>query len=295
MRQDNRKTKRVAWLLTTVLVCACLSTVSAQQSSKGTAPGAQTSIEERLARVERQLDSQAQVDMLLRLENLQNEVQHMLGQLEALTHSADELKSRQRDLYLDLDRRLLQLERGGVAAAPAAAGASAATTMPDTPAPKAAATSGAAAAAASAASKTSAASVALPSADPAKEQQAYQVAFDLLRELRYDQAIDAFRAFLKDYPDGRYAHIAQYWLGEANYAQRRFKEAVVDYQKLIDQHPNSPKRAEAMLKIGYSHFELGETEKARATLEQLVAAYPQTTEAGQAQNLLQKMRANTAR
>jgi tol-pal system protein YbgF len=138
---------------------------------------------------------------------------------------------------------------------------------------------------------TTAAAVAPSGAgDLANEQQSYQAAFDLLRELRYDQAVTAFQGFIKSYPNGRYAHIAQYWIGEANYAQRNFKEAIKDYQKLIDKYPNSPKLAEAMLKIGYSQYELKEMKQAEATLNQLIKSYPGTTEAGQAQNLIQKIR-----
>ena len=122
------------------------------------------------------------------------------------------------------------------------------------------------------------------------EQQAYQDAFNLLRELRYDKATLAFRDFLKKYPNGRYAHIAQYWLGEASYAQGKFKQAIKDYQALIDNHPNSPKLAEAMLKIGYSQYELKNYKAAQTSLEQLIKTYPGTTEAGQAKNLLKKIR-----
>ena len=122
------------------------------------------------------------------------------------------------------------------------------------------------------------------------EQQAYQQAFNLLRELKYDKASKAFREFLGKYPDGRYAHIAQYWLAETNYAQRRFKQAIADYQTLIDKYPASPKLAEALLKIGYSQYELKNYAAARESLERLIASYPGTTEAGQARNLLQKIR-----
>ena len=59
---------------------------------------------------------------------------------------------------------------------------------------------------------------------------------------------------------------------------------------LIDNYPNSPKLAEAMLKIGYSEYELKNTQAAQASLEQLIQSYPGTTEAGQAQNLLKKIR-----
>jgi len=247
-------------------------TVVAQDTSK-------MSVEQRLSRMEQLLNSQGLVDLLLKVESLQTELQRLQGQNEEQLHALQELKQRQRDLYIDIDRRLLQLERsapGGAAAAGAAAGsaigqASSSAAQPAT----SAATSGAI---------TTAPTVL------EGEQEAYQEAFNLLRELRYDKATVAFRDFLKNYPNGRYAHIAQYWLGEASYAQGDFKQAIQDYKKLIDNYPNSPKLAEAMLKIGYSEFELKNTQAAQASLEQLIKTYPGTTEAGQAQNLLKKIR-----
>ena len=137
----------------------------------------------------------------------------------------------------------------------------------------------------------------VPKATKAKEgeQVAYQKAFDLLRALRYEKATQAFRQFLTDYPDGRYAHIAQYWLAETSYHTRKYDVAVQDYQKLIDNYPKSPKRADALLKIGYSQFELKSFSKAETVLIQLIQSYPGTTEAGQAENLLQKVRMQNAR
>jgi len=247
-------------------------------------------LEQRVARLERKLDSQGLVDMLSRIEQLQSDVQRLRGELEVQSHTIDELKQRQRDLYADIDRRLSQLERGAPVAGAAAPqntgqGASAGgsgTVSSVSPG------QGASAGASAAASGTGGSS-------PAKEQQAYQSAFDQLRELRYDQAIAAFRKFLKEYPHGRYAHIAQYWVAEANYAQRHFKAAIADYQKLLDDYPNSPKRAEAMLKIGYSYYELGDMDQAKTVLNNLLQAYPKTTESGQAQNLLQKIKLQSAK
>jgi tol-pal system protein YbgF len=234
--------------------------------------------EERLARLERILDSQGLSDMLVRMDNLQNEIQKLLGQLELQAHQLDEIKQRQRDLYVDIDRRLLRLERNEPTT--------------DLGAGTAASHGASASAAGAQTSTTAAASAAGAPADSAAEQQAYQKAFDLLRGLRYDQAVTAFNDFLTKYPKGRYAHIAQYWIGEANYAQRKFKQAIVDYQKLIDNYPTSPKLAEAMLKIGYSQYELKNNKAAETILNQLIKSYPGTTEAGQAQNLLQKIRLN---
>ena len=242
------------------------------------------STEDRVTRLERILDSQGLVDMLVRIENMQSELQILRGEIELHTHELEQIKQRQRDLYVDIDRRLLRMERGGQ---PEASGAASGATS----APAAtAATAGAAAAASTSTAKPAAAGAAQPKADFATEQKAYQHAFDLLRELRYEQAVTAFRAFIKQYPNGRYAHIAQYWVGEANYAQRDFKQAISDYQTLIDKYPKSPKLAEALLKIGYSQYELKSFKQAEVTLNRLVKDYPGTTEAGQAQNLIQKIR-----
>lgn len=224
------------------------------------------SVEERLTRLERQLDSQSLLDMLQRIDALQQEVQQLRGQLEEQQHTISGLKDRQRELYLDVDRRMSRLEREGVAAP--VAGNQAATPATDAKGTEA------------------------PADEGQAERDAYQNAFDLLRELRYEEATVAFRDFLKNYPDGRYAHIAQYWLGEAGYARRDFKQAIVDYEALLKNFPDSPKRAEAMLKIGYSQYEMKQPQLAQQILEQLVQQYPDSTEAGQGRNLLKRMKQN---
>ena len=262
-----------------------LPSISVSNSSTAKPAGntQQLTTEERLTRLERILDNQGLVEMLMRIDNLQNELQILRGEIELHSHELEDIKQRQRDLYVDIDRRLLRLERGGTESGAA-----------ELSSPKGSATTGQASAAA--ASVQTGAAVATTStssaADLASEQKAYQAAFDLLRELRYDQAVSAFQDFIKAYPKGRYAHIAQYWIGEANYAQRNFKQAIQDYQTLIDKYPSSPKLAEAMLKIGYSQYELKELKQAESTLNQLIKSYPGTTEAGQAQNLIQKIRLN---
>lgn len=264
MREGNTLRRSAATML--VVLLAFCGNALAQDGA-----GGKGSLEDRVARLERMLDNQGLVDMLSRLDQLQSDVERLRGEVEVQNHTIEDLKQRQRDLYSDIDRRLSVLERsaagGGSAAGPSASSAGTGTG----PADDSSADNGA-------------------SGDTAAEEQAYQAAFDQLRELRYDKAITAFQKFLSEYPHGRYAHIAQYWIAEANYAQRHFKNAIGDYQKLLDDYPNSPKRAEAMLKIGYSYYELGDMDKARAVLKNLVQTYPKTTEGGQAQNLLEKIR-----
>jgi len=244
------------------------------------------STEERLSRLERLINSQGLVDLLLKLEELQKEVQQIRGDVETQTHIANDLKKRQRDLYVDIDRRILQIERKG------SGGSSSTSTAPfkdnvDSISSPTATQSLPVKQNNSVSNGTTTKSI-----DPVKEQKAYQKAFDLLRELRYEQAIKAYRQFIKDYPNGRYAHIAQYWLSEASYAQRHFKQAIADYQDLVRNYTNSPKLAEAMLKIGYSYTELGQNKAAKETIEKLLRLYPNTTAAGQGQNLLKKIKSS---
>lgn len=236
-------------------------------------------LNDRVARLERLLDSQSLVEMLAQMERLQMEIQQLRGEVELQNHQLNELKQRQRDLYLDVDRRLSHVEREGGAGTALVSGSA------EAPGGEALVMAGPGAAAGNAAGGESGASY-----SPEEERKAYQEAFDLLRELRYKQAIKAFRAFLKKYPDGRYGHIAQYWLGEANYAQRNFKQAIDDYHTLLTVYTQSPKLAEAMLKIGYSHYELGDKKAAASTLNELVQSYPDTTEAGQAKSFLKRIK-----
>jgi len=244
----------------------------------------EASVEDRLKRLERMVNSKGLVDIMVRVESMQGELQRLLGEIELQKHSLEEIKKRQRDLYVDIDRRLLQIERrsGAVSSSIPVAPVTTPSTIGNktkTPIEKATV------------------ATPVPKASKAKEgeQVAYQKAFDLLRALRYEKATQAFRQFLTDYPDGRYAHIAQYWLAETSYHTRKYDVAVKDYQKLIDNYPKSPKRADALLKIGYSQFELKSFSKAETVLTQLIQSYPGTTEAGQAENLLQKVRMQNAR
>lgn len=245
----------------------CLAVAVAATLAPGLASGQAQGLEERLARVERLVNSGTLLDLLDRVEGLQREVRELRGQVEQQRHLIDQAKGRQRELYLDLDRRLQRLEAGGQ---PPASGA---------PAP--AATPGAA-------GTTPAAE---PSGgDPLAEQAAYQRAFDLLKEGRYPQAAEAFTAFLKAYPDSGYADNAQYWLGEARYVTRDFKASLREFQRLVARYPDSGKLTHALLKIGYSHHELGNLAEARKVLADLVREHPGTTAARLAQDRLERIK-----
>lgn len=242
------------------------------------------SVEDRLQRLERALNNQALLDMLMTLENLQTETQSLRGDFEQLAHSMDGMKTRQRDLYLDIDNRLRSMETSlaqGAASMAPAAGTSSSAAMPAISTPAVAPVVGGVAGAALANAEP---------ADPAQEMREYQKAFDVLKAGQYDQAIALFGDFLGRYPDGEYTGNAQYWLGEANYVTRRFDVAEAEFQKVLSLHPSSQKVPDAMLKLGYTYYELANWASAKTTLQEVVTRFPGTTVSRLAENRLQKMR-----
>ena len=239
-------------------------------------------IDGRLDRLERMMSTGTLVDLLSRVEELQREVRDLRGQLELQSHELSQLKTRQRELYLDVDGRLQRVEQGGAAAAataPAAAGQ-----QPQAPAAPAAA------APAAPPPPVAAAEPAPPAADPLKEQADYQAAFNLLKEARYDDAAKALGEFIKTYPDGSYADNAQYWLGESYYVTRKFPESLKEFQQLAKHFPSSQKYTHALLKIGYIQDELGNRDEAVRVLDDLVKRYPSSAAAGLAKKRLERLR-----
>ena len=275
-------------------------------------------LEARLARVERSLSGSTLVQMHDTLQGLQREVRELRGELELQRHEIGQLKQRQRELYLDLDRRLQQAERGGgvppmaapdypgpdpqalagIAPVPAPAasapppGAVDASAAPAPPAPVPGSVPAPAAAPvpAPAAGTPDAGTPSVASIDPAAEQQAYRAAFDLLKSGQFSEATAALGQFLQDYPNGRFADNAQYWLGESHYVSREFDPALAAFQKLLSDYPDSPKRSHALLKIGFIHDEQGRPEQAREVLTDLVQRYPQSTAASLAEKRLKRLK-----
>ena len=244
------------------------------------------SIEQRLARVERLLNNKALVEMLRRIEELQLEVQALRGQVDELGFAMEGMKNRQKDLYLDVDRRIQRLEQAGLGGGvrDSAGGPGDGESLPGgVPGVQAPPAFGAEAASAAPVPGNAA----LGAGDTA--QQAYERAFNTLRSGQYDQAIQQFQSYVAQFPTSDYADNAQYWLGEANYVTRRFQQAAAEFGKVLDNFPNSSKVPDASLKLGFSYYELGEYDKAREVLQKLTRQYPNTAASRLALERLQRM------
>jgi len=251
-------------------IVLCLLAVAAPASAASKAE-----LETRIQQLERKLDNRGLLGLLEQVEALQREVQQLRGEIEVQNHDLENLKKRQRDLYLDIDRRLHRLEAGGTKSQLPLAPAQ----LP-VPAQPGVATAPASAPAATAPAGT---------LDPAEERKAYDHGLEILKEGRYAEASIAFEGFLKKYPQSSYADNAQYWLGEVFYVTRKFEPALDEFGKVLSQYPDSGKVADARLKMGYIQYELKDWAQAREHLEKVVKSYPASTAARLAQERLDRM------
>ena len=242
-------------------------------------------MEERVKRLETMLKSGTLIELLQRVEALQNELQALRGEIEVQGHQISQLKSRQRELYLDVDQRVNKIETSVVQPA---------TVETDTAAhtEQTAAVDSTESTQAVVAVDTQSvvdAEATGDAIDPIKEQDAYQTAFNLLKTGRYKEAGNSFDDFLAVYGAGKYADNAQYWLGETFYVRQRFEEAIGHFRTLTENYPNSAKFPHALLKIGYSQVELGQVDEARQTFDALIAKFPQTPAARNAEKRLERL------
>ena len=99
---------------------------------------------------------------------------------------------------------------------------------------------------------------------------------------KYDHARQEFTDYLKYYPDADLASNAQFYLGEINYAEKKYREAVQEYDKVLENYPRSYKMAPARLKKGMALLELGDRSAAVRELREVIRRFPGTEEARRA-------------
>jgi len=215
-------------------------------------------LERRLEALERVLASGSLIDLTVQVDDLQRETAEIRGRTETLEHESGSTLDRQRDLYVDLDDRIRELERGAQSRPRQVANGN-----PVIPG-----------------------QLPVPGSD---DRENYEAAFDLLKQQQYEAAGVAFQQFLANFPDSQLADNAQYWLAEAYYVTDRFEEALIQFQIVISGYPRSRKIPDALLKIGYSNYELARWDDARAALLRVRDDHAESTAARLADQRLKRM------
>ena len=123
-------------------------------------------INARLTRVERTVNNDTLLNMLTRLDQLQAELQSLRNDVETLQNEMEISGQRQRDLYLDIDQRLQEIEKAALAADESVA------TLPE------------------------GTLLGQLSFLGGSDRENYDAAFELLKEGRYQEAAGAFKQFM---------------------------------------------------------------------------------------------------
>jgi len=216
-----------------------------------------TELERRLQNIERVVQNQSLVNLTQQVSSVERRGDEMQGRVEELEHSSESALERQRQLYVDLDTRMQELEASVQGQTSALHGGA---LIPG--------------------------QLLIPGGS---DRDNYQAAFELLKEQRYEPAASAFEQFLATFPDSELADNAQYWLAESHYVTQQFDRALSEFEVVIGSFPDSRKVPDALLKIGYCNYELEHWDDARGSLTRVQTEHAETTAARLAGQRLQRM------
>ncbi len=115
----------------------------------------------------------------------------------------------------------------------------------------------------------------------------YDRVMDEFRHRDYEAALAGFRFFLEIHGQSILASNAQYWMGECQYRMGRYKEALTAFYNVVSYYPLSQKLGASTLKIGQIYTKLGDKEKARMMYDRVLDQHPDSPEAEVARKALE--------
>lgn len=197
--------------------------------------------------------------LFMQIQQLQQQVMQLNGKIEEQANELRTLREQSMQRYLDLDKRM------GGAAAGGAATAAVGTANPAVDDDAILASAPAVAGTASVAAQHG-------------EDEAYRAAYSLVQSQQFDQAVQAFQKFQRDYPAGKYAPNAYYWLGELYLVIQPpdLESSRQSFAMLLSQYPDNSKAPDALYKLGKVQYMKGNRDKAKEYLDQVISRYGST-------------------
>lgn len=187
--------------------------------------------------------------LLYQVQLLQDEVRTLRGMVEELNNDVRQMKQRQMDDYIDLDRRL--------STAPSETLSRASEPSIDTRVPTA---SGPESDDTKVMSSSSGGNSVADAAD-------YDKAYAQLKAGKTTAAISSFNALIEKYPQSQYAANSHYWLGEIYVLQNQLEQARQSFSAVLKDYPAHRKAPDSTFKLGQVYFLLGNKGKAKELLE----------------------------
>ncbi|MEE8382378.1 MAG: tol-pal system protein YbgF [Thermodesulfobacteriota bacterium] len=261
--------KSCDYLFLLLLVFVFLSGCAAIQSDIVT-------LDKKVTRQKRELRSirQTQADLDTRLDALQTEFQSLRGSIEEGTHYAqkasddvlslgEDIKRQERELnqleeYMRTVRSLLGMKvsvQQNRAVFPPRQGVTQLTTT------------------------------VIPTGNLAKvtgipdPEELYNDAYSKLSQKDYQGARRDFKKFLEMFPLTEYSDNAQFWIGDCYYREKRYEEAILEFEEVIKKFPNGNKLTDALLKQAFSFIAIKDVNSAKLLLQKIIDKYPTSAQA----------------
>ena len=236
-----------------VTLCAALTASASYAQAPVVNANGGNELEQRIVVLERIVKSRTEMQhrMQTQLDNMQNEVDQLRGAVEVNTNELQKVLERQRELYLEIDKRVEALKQSGTLTSKSTSPANAVSPAPDsapTPTPQ------------------------------IGESEAYESAVNLILKSReYDKAIPAFQSFIERFPNSEYAPNAHYWLGQLLFNKQQWSDASEQFNIVVNRFSSSTKRPDALLKLGVIAERNGDSASARQLFLQVVNEHPDSS------------------
>ncbi len=120
-----------------------------------------------------------------------------------------------------------------------------------------------------------------------EETREFDEALNVFRSGDFAAASRLFNVFLGHYGKSGYRPSAMFWLGNAQYANKEYKEAIGSFRNISTDHVRAP---EAMLAVANCQVEMKDVKSARKTWETLISTYPDSEAADAARDRLTRFK-----
>ena len=240
-----------------------LAQIKRTASSKEDVQNVNSKIAEQTATL---IKSNAQV--VAKVDQMEDRVQNVTGSLEQTNYRVDKLAQQMTQAQHDLDEMRAAMQRAAATPAPGTTAAPGAPPMAEV-------------------------NVTPPVSSGESPLATYQAAYRDYQRGNYDLAISGFKDFAEHNPKSDLADNAIYWIGECLFSQKKYAEAIQQFDSVVTKYPESEKVPGALLKKGYAYQALGEKAQAIVQLQYVVHEHPKSPEAALAKQKLKQLGVET--
>ncbi|MEA2570563.1 MAG: hypothetical protein QOI24_2564 [Acidobacteriota bacterium] len=210
--------------------------------------------------------------LVAKVADIEDKMNNTTGSNEQTNYKLDRMAQQLTQAQHDVEELKVAARAAAAVPAPAPAGA-----QPAQPAP----------------AQMSEMTVTSPPESGTNPMETYQAAYRDYQKGNYDLAMAGFREFIEKNPNSEYADNAAYWVGESLFSQKKYAEAIQQFDSVVSRYSRSDKVPGALLKKGYAYIAIGDRSRGIVQLQYVVHEHPSAPEAALARQKLKQLGVET--